>query len=980
MTARGPLVRTGLAALWMLVLLPCLARAEVRAGLDLTPEERRFLAEHPVLSLGVGAALPPFQLVEEKDGRPEYRGLAAEYLPLLARMLGVSLAPRFDLTFLQALEQAQTGRIDLFPCIAETPDRKSFLHFTTPYSELPYVLVVRQGGPFAGGIEDLRGKTVAVAPAYVAYDRLQREHPDLGANFVFAPNGLRALAAVAQGKADVCIVNLALATAGISQGGFTNLRVTAPLPWEQSRLAMATPHPVLAGILQKALDAIPQATKNAMAAPWLRAHPSAAPADKGRLLRTGLAGSALAVLCLTALWWNRRFRMEIARRQAIEADLTASRELLEAVFNATNDAILVLDDTFHVLMINRPGARRFGLDIEAMLGRDILELTEAPVAASRRERYREALATGAPVHFMDKRGGCTYDNVIYPLPAGPGGRFRLAIYARDMTEQLAAEAALRESQERLNTIFRLSPACIVLTTLPEGRYLEVNDAFVAISGLRREEILGRTTAELSFWLTLADRQRLYAILERDGQLQNHELVLRLKDGRIATVLISAVPLEAYGQPCLLSVIVDITGRKAMEEALRLAKESAEAANRAKSQFLSTMSHEIRTPMNTILGMVDVLRETPLSDRQREYLRSLEASGESLMSLLTDILELSRIESGTLEMAASAFDPAEILRQARDVLLPQAERKGLALITRLGADVPEVAFGDANRLRQVLVNLLGNAVKFTEHGEVRLELTRLPARDGREELLYAVSDTGIGIPLDKQQAIFQPFTQADSSTTRSFGGSGLGLAISTLLTEGMGGRLWLESRPGEGSTFYCAVPLDIRPGSGLSREAVPAAPQPAGAVLPNGRRSLLIVEDSEPNRLLYRLFLEETPLSLEFATTGAKALELFDARRFDALVMDIQLPDIDGLTVIKDIRRREAASGQPPVPILVVTAYAFREEAGRAFAAGCDALLTKPIQKSHFLEALGQLLSKSASGPAQDAKAARAAWTTSSVSD
>jgi PAS domain S-box-containing protein len=775
----------------------------------LTPEERRFLDEHPVIQLGVGVKMTPFQEVVIVDGAPRYRGLTAEYLAVLETMLGVSFAPRFDLGLTRALDLAQTGGIDLFPCLTFTPGRATYLHYTRPYVSQPYVLVTRRGDP-ATGLDGLRGKTLAAAPTYYASERISREHPDLGIKFLFLPNGPAALAAVAEGQADATILNLAHVTTIVARHGYDNLRIAAPLPWEPHSLAMASPSPVLAGIMQKALDAIPPQARAAMEARAYQGPSDQGPPGRPLCRLTGLIIGILLGCAVFFWWWSCRGGDGRLRRRAMAASLKSHRELLEAVFNATNDAIIVLNDDFRVLMTNRIGAERFGLDIKAMLDRNILDLTDAPVAASRRERYQEAQASGRTVHFTDVRAGRTYENSIHPFPNPSGHRPRLAIYARDVTDQLATEAALRGSQERLDKIFRLTPVVVAITSLADGHYIEVNETFTAISGYSRDEVLGHTSAELSFWVNPADRESIYATVAKEGLIQNFEMSLRLKDGRIATGLFSGIPLEAYGQACLLSVIVDITGRKTMEEALRLAKESAEAANRSKSRFLSTMSHEIRTPMNTILGMVDVLRATPLTERQEEFLGILEKAGEDLMALLTDILELSKIEAGPLTLALIPFDPAELQRQVLATLRPQAAQKGLAMTGRVAEDVPPVVHGDPARLRQILVNLVSNAVKFTHRGEIRLDVARLGGQALRDELLFAVTDTGIGIAPDQQQAIFEPFTQADGSTTRAYGGTGLGLAISALLVAGMGGRLWVESLPGLGSTFYCAVPLECRP--------------------------------------------------------------------------------------------------------------------------------------------------------------------------
>jgi len=970
-----PLVVLGCACL---LFLARPARTESLPRPELTATETQFLAAHPVLRVGVGSQTMPFQDVETgPDGRPRYVGLAADYLARLGEMLGVTFEPRYGVSLTRALELAQSGEIDLFPCLARTPQREAFLHFTRPYVALPFVLVTRREPEAPSDLGDLEGKVLTVAPTYYAYDRLMHDQTQHGIHFLFAENGPAALRQVSDEQADATILNLAMVTTVIARQDLDNLRIATPLPWPPNTLAMASPSPMLAGIVQKALDAIPEATREAMLAQALKQPP---PRQHG-LPPIGWAVLAVCVLpwpgVLALRWWRRRAARE-AQQAAMAQELRSQRELMEAVFNATSDAIIVLDDAYHVLMTNRVGAERFGQDVASMLGQGILDLTEKPVAETRRQRYGQALHTGETVRFTDVRAGRTYDNILQPLRIGDGGTPRLAIYARDITEQRAIEAALRENQERLDKIFRLIPVVVTLTSLVDGRYLEVNDAFTTISGYTRDEVLGRNSSELEFWTHPNDREAIYGAIDREGVVRNLELRLRLKGDRLATGLLSATTLEAYGQPCLLAVIVDISARKAMEEVLRLAKDSAEAANQAKSRFLSTMSHEIRTPMNTILGMVDVLRGTPLSDRQLEFLRTLEVAGEALMSLLTDILELSKIESGTMRMARVPYDPAEVLRQAEAMLHPQAEAKGLALLTQAGPDLPHEAHGDPGRLRQILVNLLGNAVKFTPRGEIRAAVRCQEGHGGRPELLYTVTDTGIGIEPDKQQSIFEPFTQLDSSTTRAYGGSGLGLAISVLLAEGMGGRLWVDSQPGQGSTFSCAVPLDCRVRSNQAPDTIaalwPKAPSETGPLAPG---SLLIVEDSAPNRLLYKIFLEQQPLGIQFATTGHEALQLAASRVFDAMVVDLQLPDINGLTVIREIRHQEVATGRPPTPILVVTALAFREERHQAFEDGADALLTKPIQKKQFLAMLGKLLRRDKStsvSPAPDT------WTTPPKAD
>ena len=522
-----------------------------------------------------------------------------------------------------------------------------------------------------------------------------------------------------------------------------------------------------------------------------------------------VAGVVFLVLCGLVTWQRLRCLKRTRRDRELLRELTTGRDLLEAVFEATSDAILVLDENFRVVSANRTAAARFGCDMDAFIGCEILTLTDPAIMESRRDRYRLALETGRPIAFRDVRDGRSLENVLHPLPPGPGGERRLAVYARDVTRELASRQMLAESRDRLAKILRLTPVGIAIATSPDNRYLEVNETFLAGTGYTRQDVIGRTPEELGFSIVPADRARIENALASEGLIQNIELEYRLRGGDKGTVLFSAITLEAYGQPCMLSVIVDITVRKAMEQALLLAKDEAEAASQTQLRFLSVMSHEVRTPMNTILGMVDLLRDSGLTSRQEEFLAALEQAGEGLLALLSDILDVSRIQSGRLRLAREPFQPCALAREALAAHAARAEAKGLALSLVEAQDAPQEAVGDPARIRQILDNLLDNAVKFTRVGAVRLNvgLERDAAKVVR--LVFAVTDTGIGIPPEKQERIFEPFAQADgAATSRPFGGTGLGLTLSAMLARSMGGRLRLASRPGKGSVFTVTLPLAL----------------------------------------------------------------------------------------------------------------------------------------------------------------------------
>src|SRR5208282_2927760 len=349
----------------------------------------------------------------------------------------------------------------------------------------------------------------------------------------------------------------------------------------------------------------------------------------------------------------------------------------------------------------------------------------------------------------------------------------------------------QDREATLRKIFEASPDTIIVTELTSGRILDVNGGFI-LSGYAREEVVGKTGEELNLWAEPAQAAQYSALLQEQGRVTGMEARFRTRSGEIRDCLISSTVLEVNSRPCRVSIVHDITDRKAMERNLVDAREKALAASRAKSEFLSSMSHEIRTPMNAVLGMADLLSETELNPEQKRYLEVMTASGNSLLELINGILDLARIESGRLQIERAEFDLADLIDKSISTFGVRAHGKGLELVARIAPGVPERLVGDALRLRQVLLNLFGNAIKFTEKGDVVLEVEREPGSHEVAEFRFTVSDTGIGIAPDKLGSIFSSFTQADSSTTRKYGGTGLGLAIAERLVGLMDGRIWVES--------------------------------------------------------------------------------------------------------------------------------------------------------------------------------------------
>lgn len=395
-------------------------------------------------------------------------------------------------------------------------------------------------------------------------------------------------------------------------------------------------------------------------------------------------------------------------------------------------------------------------------------------------------------------------------------------------------------------------------------------------------------------------------------------------------------------------LTDITAQK-REAVLQVAKESAEAANAAKTEFLATMSHEIRTPINAMLGMTEILDTTAKSEEQEKCIGTLKAAGSQLLSLINNILSFSEIESGHIKFETVPFDIKTILNDLEAIFTPLCIQKGLDFSAELTPSLVTGRTGDPTRIKQILVNLLGNAAKFTQTGAVRLTVTE---GTSPETVLFSVKDTGVGIPPRLQEQIFSPFVQNEVALSRRFGGSGLGLAITKKLVDGQGGDIRVHSQAGVGSTFSVSLtlpPTEVDPHY-EARSAVTIQPDQLDGV------RILVADDAEENRLIIEAFLGKTGAELTQAANGTEAIALAREKDFDIILMDIEMPEVDGLMATREIRRLEKLVGAPPVPIVSVTAHVFDEFKKRSADAGCSDYLAKPFSKKELLATLARCLS------------------------
>ncbi len=492
--------------------------------------------------------------------------------------------------------------------------------------------------------------------------------------------------------------------------------------------------------------------------------------------------------------------------------------------------------------------------------------------------------------------------------------------------------------ERLALVAQRTKNAVIFTDA-QRKIVWANEGFTRLTGFSLEEVRGKSPGHLlQFEKTdAAVVAQMRAALVAGGDFSG-ELLNRGRDGREYWL---SIEIQALHDPTgklagFMAIETDVTELKA-------ASDRAASASRAKSEFLATMSHEIRTPMNGVLGFTSLLLDTPLSAQQREWLTTIKHSGEALLTVLNDVLDFSKIEAGKVSLERLPFDFTACVNEVLELFGPRAKELGLALTVTRTSDVPKVLVTDPNRLRQVLLNLVSNAVKFTPRGSVLLDIDTVLSARGRE-VRVRVRDTGIGIPLEKQATLFTHFTQADASTTRRYGGTGLGLAISKRLIELLGGEMGVQSAHGEGACFWFTLPLI----EGVLPEERPPTPAPATV-----EARVLVAEDNPVNQKLVRALLGKLGCEVELAADGREAVGRFLAGRFDLVLLDFHMPGLDGIEAARAIRQHEHDHQLPPTPLIALTASVLQTDHDRCLEAGMDEFLSKPVTLAN----LGRVLSK-----------------------
>ncbi len=653
-----------------------------------------------------------------------------------------------------------------------------------------------------------------------------------------------------------------------------------------------------------------------------------------------------------------------AELQEANKALGESKDFLDKIINSIGDPIFIKDRQHQLILVNDAACKLFGRSRKALLDRTAYDLFPSKdMADISCEKDEEVFRTGEEVVNEETNtyalGTTRIVQVKKALYTDKAGNQFLVGITRDITEIKRSEEALAiekrkadDEQRRLKAVLDALPLGVFIVDV-KGHVIQVNDQADRIwakstpsSGIVDWRSYRGHWADSGEGIEYEDWP-LYRSL-RYGEIYIARAIEIMRfDGSRGTILSSSAPIKDGGGNIIgaVSIILDITDRRRMEEELQMAKEAADAAAEAKGIFLANMSHEIRTPLNAVIGLTDLLLDTDLKPEQEECIETIRSSGDALLAVINDILDFSKIDSGKMELEHQPFDLRSSIEESLDLVAQKAKEKGLSLTYGMNDSAPNIIAGDPTRLRQILINLLSNAVKFTEQGNVEVSIASQARDDGKCILHFAVKDTGIGIPQDRMDKIFQSFSQADMSTTRKYGGTGLGLVISKRLVEILGGKIWVESIVGKGSAFHFILPVDVYLGQ---------LPKPKEAIFQRRGKThanmrILLAEDNAVNQRVMLQMLKNLGHRADVAADGTEVIKALQLQSYDLVLMDIQMPEMDGFEATQEIRRR-----WPNGPMIVaLTAYALEGDREKCLDAGMDGYIAKPVRIQDLAEVLKQ---------------------------
>ncbi len=873
--------------------------------LDLTEEEAAWIAAHPVIRLATDIAWPPFEWIDENK---EYKGMAADYMRLVEERLGIRFEIEKEKNWPDVVEDMKNRKLDVFSCVVDNAQRREYVNFTRPYLSFPTVIITRDNISYLNGVDDLEKLHVGVADGYATHDFLKTHHPEIS----IQPSKTVAdgLMAVSQGKIDAFVSDIASVSYLIRKNGLTNVKISGEMPIQYDLgMAVRNDWPELVELLQRALDSISKEEKTAIYNEWI-----------GLRYENSFSYSMLwqisgifFIVVIFLYFYNIKLVREVEQRKAAG----------EKIGPATNNARRLF---FDAIIVSAITIITMGLAIYFDLVESFYDLTRIYEDWELDEYI--FLIIGLLIGFAVLSIKRNFDlNNSY-----------------NVLKQ--AEESLTLEKEQARYIIERNPALIIGLS-PGGLTLLVNPVTCMVTGYDEKELIGEDWWE--FFYPGEEYKQVEALMknfEDHGQVKDYEMVLTTKNKERRTISWTSLNrLDRYNElEMIVGFGIDITEQNEIEEQLVAAKEEAEEANRAKSDFLANMSHEIRTPMNGIIGTASLFGETKLNNKQKKYLSIITSSGRSLLEILNEILDYSKIEAGKFEVHPETFAIRKSIEEQIDLFKILSKEKNLSFNLEYDDTLPAYIVGDETRVRQVLTNLVGNALKFTEKGSITVRIS--PEGYDPYKIKFCIIDTGIGIPKNAQEQIFEGFSQVEPTAMKKVQGTGLGLTISKALAEMMGGEIGLESEKDKGSTFWFTIQAQKPDGAGIKALQKEEAPEQEDIRFD---MHILVVEDVVTNQFVITNMLENMGCKVAIANDGAEAVEMVQETEYDLVLMDCNMPVMDGFEATGKIREL----GMDKLPIVALTANALKGDKEKCLKAGMDDFVSKPIDKKDIVQALSK---------------------------
>ena len=907
--------------------------------LQLTTEEKAYIQKYPTVTLGADYSWAPYDFV---DSSKKHVGISADFLKLVAQKSGLNIKVVADKWY-KTMQRMQAKKLDGLTCAMKTPEREKFLLFSKPYVSMPLVIITLTQNSEIKSLDDLSDKIVAVNEGSYLHEWLNKHHPEI--KLLLTSSNDDALEEVSVGNANAYIGNIAVATYIMKHNFLANLKIVNKLPKLQTKVSIAIDKnkPLLFSIIQKSLDAISESQRRAIINKWF----DATLLDK--------INSKLATLTQKERNWIQEHKtitysevnwkplsiIENGHMGGMLGDylqLLSKRTGLRFEYKPSQSWPDVLKSFQQNKIDMVPGVGEN--PYENSLGLTSKTFASFPfVLVTKNEKsfinniddIKEKIIT-VPKYFTSYNYLRTYKKDIKIIPTDS------ILESLELVKEGKAYAFLGHMAVAMYYVGRYYPNELHIAGKIDFRF---NHKFLVH---KNNPILLSIINKFIDSITDQERQE---ITKRWLAVTVHEAKDYTLFFQIAIVLFLLIIASLYWNTKLSQ---EIKERKKVEAQLHKAKEEAESANRSKSEFLANMSHEIRTPMNAIIGFTELLSEQIQEPRLKSYVKTIRSAGNTLLMLINDILDLSKIEAGKMQLQKVATNVYELCDEIGAIFTPTIQNKGLKLYIDIDPNVPQSMLLDAARLRQIIFNLIGNAVKFTSRGSITLGLQTIAIyeHNSKVDMRISVKDTGVGIPQNQLEKIFQAFEQKDGQDNREYGGTGLGLAISKRLTEMMGGSIRVESQEGEGSEFIVTLQgIDIASLQNASSQLLAKKEKEELVVFEKAK--ILVVDDVDDNRELLVKNFQDTKIDVDSARNGLEALQLAETNRYDLIIMDVRMPVMDGYEATKQIKEKM------DIPVIALTASVIKGQIKASEIAIFDAYLRKPVLKKELFSAMKKFL-------------------------